>query len=85
MWNVIQNEIPVGANQTGNANVPVIDPQIIALANKALDDLDHWALAKIVRSRLEAEAQNTDSQVPSFNDELQTASDLHFVAGQNGT
>ena len=45
MWNVIENEISIGANKTGDVYVLVINPQVIPLAYEPLDDLDHGAFA----------------------------------------
>src|SRR6516162_438107 len=57
----VEDEIAVGTNQAGDVHILVVDAQIVALAQKALDDLDHGTFAKIVGSRFEAEAQNADS------------------------
>ena len=60
--------------------------QVVAFADEAFDDFDHRALAQIVRSRLETEAQNTDSLCVTLavsHDQLQSPSDLHFVARQD--
>src|ERR1019366_4522362 len=70
---------------TGNIHILVIDAQVVAFADEALDDFNHRAFAQIVRSRFKAEAQDPDSRVPLFHNELLAPSNLHFIARQNGS
>src|SRR5438445_8053793 len=61
--NMVEDEVPVRANQTGNIHVSVVDAQVISLSQQAFDDFDQGAFSQIVGSRFEAEAQNTDACV----------------------
>jgi len=38
--NVVENEIPVRANQTGYIHVLVVDAQVVSLPDQSFDDLD---------------------------------------------
>src|SRR5579872_2599938 len=83
MRNSIQDEIPVRSNQSREAHVAIVDAQIVAFANQALNHLDHRALAKIVCARLEAESEDPDALGAKFHHQLDAARNLYLVAGKN--
>src|SRR5205814_117920 len=41
VWNMIEDEVPVGTDQAGHMNVFVIDPKVVAFPDKSFDDFDH--------------------------------------------
>src|SRR4029453_18920718 len=50
----------VGADQLGQVDVGVVDPDLVALADQPLHHLDHGALAQVVGARLEGQPQHPD-------------------------
>src|SRR5579871_4516971 len=85
MRNAVEDEVPVRAYQAGDVDVLVINAQVIALADQPFDHFDHGALAQVVGSGFEAEAQHADLAVTGFEDQLQSAGNLHLIAGKNGS
>ena len=76
VWNMIEDEVPVGTDQAGHMNVFVIDPKVVAFPDKSFDDFDHGALSKVIRPRLKTETEDTNPFVSLFHDELQA---LHHL------
>ena len=83
MRNVVENVIAIRPVDARQADVPVIDAQIKPLADQALGQLHHRALAQIIRSCLEAEAEHADLLAASFDHGPHPALDLQLVARQD--
>src|SRR4029077_14611729 len=70
----------VRAEQAGEIDVAVVDPDVVALADERFDELDDWALAQVVGAGLEAEAEHTDALAGLRLHELDPAAQLDLVA-----
>src|SRR5690349_18795862 len=81
--NAIENEIPIGTNEAGQVHILIENAQVVTFSDEPFDYFDHGTFAQIVGARLEAEAQNTDSFVLIFHDELQSPINLEFIARQD--
>ena len=84
MRNAVEYEIAIRANQSRHLHVFVVDAYIEALPCETFDDLDHGALAQIVRAFLKTEAQNSNAFATFFHDQLEAPCNLQFVARQYG-
>src|SRR5271168_4381597 len=78
VWNSIEDEVAIGANQARHIHVLVKNAQVIAFADKPFDDLDHGTLAQIVRPGLETKAQHSDPPLILLGYQLQPFRNLHF-------
>src|SRR5580704_876112 len=81
--NMVEDKVPICSNQLGKIYVPVIDAQVIPLAEKAFDDFYHGTFSQIVCPRFETEAQYSNSRMALPCNQLQAPADLHFIAGEN--
>ena len=79
-----QREDAIGADHGLRIEQRVEDPDVVALADQALDHLDHRALAQIVGAGLEAEADHADPGHRVAGDPRQHALEVALVARQHG-
>src|SRR6202020_300404 len=79
VWNTVEDEVAVCANQAGHVHVLVEDAQVVALSDQVLDNLNHRTLAQIVRACLEAESQNTNLPLSLIGYQPQSLGHLQFV------
>ena len=57
---VLGNEVLVGAQQTGQMHLRVVDLDLVALANQLLGQCDQRALPQVVGTCLEGQADEAD-------------------------
>src|SRR5579864_551006 len=81
--NAIEDEIPIGTNETGQVHILIENAQVVAFSDESFDYFDHRTFAQIVGARLETESQDTYSFVLIFQDELQSPVNLEFIARQD--
>src|SRR5882757_179071 len=81
--NTGEDEIPVGTDQCGNVYISVVNAEVVALPDEPFDHFDDWTLAKVIRTRLEAEPEDSNTFISIFQYRLDSARNLHLVAGQN--
>src|SRR5690242_13180346 len=63
--------IAIGADELGEADVPIEDADVIALADQALDQFQNRAFAQIVGASLEAHAENADRPFAGLSDHVE--------------
>src|ERR1700758_1056468 len=79
----IQNKVAVRTDQSCEIHVPIVNAQVVALANQPLDDLDHRALSEIVSARLETESEHPHLQTAAVHHQPDPARNLHLIAGKD--
>lgn len=84
MGDAVEDEVAIGSDQAGDVHVLVVNAQVIAFSDEALNDLDHGAFPQIISTRLEAESEDADTAVFLLHDEPKAFADLELVAWQNG-
>src|SRR6185437_12615608 len=77
--NTLHDVLTVGARELGEIDVAIVEPEVEALAEQPLDVLNQRTLAQIVRSRLEAEAEDTDLLAPRGEHHREALLDLLAV------
>ena len=76
--------VAVGAEQARDGHVPVVDQQLVALADQPLDERDHRALAQVVGAGLERQPEHADPALARLLDQRRNAAvDLQLVRGQH--
>src|SRR5437763_512634 len=73
--------LAVGAHQPGEADVGVVDLEVVAVAEQALGQLDQRRLAQVVGARLERQPEQPDLALPGARDQLERALQV-FVVGR---
>src|SRR5690606_13567715 len=80
MRNMTKDILAVRADELRHADIPVVDRELVALADEPLDQPDERAFAKIVRPRLEAHPEHADAPPTVPLQHLERARDLQLVA-----
>src|SRR5258708_31786351 len=80
---MVENVVAIRPMNTRETDVLVVYPEVESLAYQPLGQLHHRALAHIVRTRLEADAEHADLLAAFFDHGLHPALDLLLVARQD--
>lgn len=80
MGNKVEDIITVGPHEAGQVDVFIINPDIISLAEKAFNHLNHRAFTKVIGSGLETETQHTHLAARLGKNHVQAALDLQNIA-----
>src|SRR5690606_10590829 len=83
MRNMSKDVIAIRADQLRQADVAVVDRDLVSLADEPLDQSDQRTFAQIVRARLEAQPQHPDAAPAVPLQQLESSGDLQLVARKN--
>ena len=82
MGQVLFDVLPVGTGQARQVNRRVVDPEVVALADQTLGEVDERALAQLVGAGLEGEAEQSDAAPAVRGQELVGPAEMCLVGGR---